>query len=120
MACSRAANGSRLFGRFGEALRDALAEVLHAEGEQFLLGAEIAEECAPGDACLAADLLDRGPVKAHGSEQIPRRLLDLPENELMFPLAKRPGILRFRPLFAAGGAKRFLHCMQIMAQGAVL
>jgi hypothetical protein len=38
----------------------------------------------------------------------------------MFPFAKRRGILRFRPLFAAGYTKRFLHCMQIMAQSAVL
>jgi hypothetical protein len=38
----------------------------------------------------------------------------------VLPLAKRPGILRFRPLFAAGRTKRFLHCMQIMAQSAVL
>jgi hypothetical protein len=38
----------------------------------------------------------------------------------MFPFAKRPGILRIRPLFADSRANRFLHCMQIMAQSAVL
>jgi hypothetical protein len=39
----------------------------------------------------------------------------------VFPFAERPGILRFRPLwFAADPTKRFLHCMQIMAQCAVL
>jgi hypothetical protein len=38
----------------------------------------------------------------------------------MFPLAKRPGILSFRPFFATGRKNRFLHRMQIMAQGAAL
>jgi hypothetical protein len=37
----------------------------------------------------------------------------------MFPFAKRPRILRFRPLFAVRRKNRFLHCMQIMAQSAV-
>jgi hypothetical protein len=38
----------------------------------------------------------------------------------MFPLAKRPGILSFRPLFSTRRENRFLHCMQIMAQSAIL
>jgi hypothetical protein len=38
----------------------------------------------------------------------------------MFPLAKRPGILSFRPLPTAGRKNRFLHRMQIMAQSVLL
>jgi hypothetical protein len=101
-------------------VRYPLAEMLHAEGKQLLLGAEVAEKGAPGDAGVAADLLYGSPVKTDGGKQVPRRLFDLPEDKLVFPFAKRPGILKFRPLFAAGRLNRFLHSMQIMAQSAVL
>ena len=107
-------------GRFGKALRDALPKMLHAVGEQVFLGAEVAKKGAPGDASIAADLLDRCPVEPDGSEQLPRGPFNFLENELMFPLAKRPGILSFRPLFSTRRENRFLHCMQIMAQSAVL
>jgi hypothetical protein len=101
-------------------LRHPLTEVLHAEGEQLLLGAEIAEKCAPGDARVATDFLYRRPVETDRAKQFPGSPLNLPKHELMFPFAKRTGILRFRPLFAARRANRFLHCMQIMAQSVVL
>ena len=109
-----------VLGRFRKPQGHPLPEVLHAEGEQFFLGAEIAEKGAPGDSRVAADLLHRSPVETDGGEQLPGGPFNLPKDELVLPFAKRPGILRFRPLFAAGGAKRFLHCMQIMAQSAVL
>src|SRR5258705_185789 len=83
------------------------------EGEQFLLGFEIAEKCAPGYSRVAADFLHCGSVETNRSEEFPRCPFNLFEDELVFPLAKRPGILRFRPLFAAESVKRFLHCMQI-------
>ncbi len=105
---------------FRKPLRYPLAEVLYAEGEQLLLGFEIAEKCAPGYSRVAADLFHRRPVETDRSEQIPGRPFNLLQHELVFPLAKRTGILRFRPLFAADSVKRFLHCMQIMAQSAVL
>jgi hypothetical protein len=105
---------------FRKSLRYPLAKVLYAEGEQLLLGFEIAEKCAPGYSRIAADLFHRGPIETHRSEQFPRRPFNLLQHELVFPLAKRPGILRFRPLFAAESVKRFLHCMQIMAQSAIL
>jgi hypothetical protein len=38
----------------------------------------------------------------------------------MFPLAKRPGILSFRPGLDLVRKNSFLHRMQIMAHGAVL
>jgi hypothetical protein len=107
-------------GRFGKALCDALPKLLHAEGKQLFLATEVAEKGAPGDAGVAADLLDRSPVEADGSEQFPRGPFNFLQNELMFPLAKRPGILSFRPLFSTRRENRFLHCMQIMAQSAVL
>jgi hypothetical protein len=97
-----------------------LAAVLHAEGEQLLLAAEVAEKCAPGDSRVATDFFHGGPVKAHRGEQVPRGPFYLAEDKLMLPFAKRPGILSFRPLFSAESAKAFLHCMQIMAQSAVL
>ena len=106
--------------RLGKPLRYSLAEVFHAEGEQLLFGAEIAEKRAPRDSRVAADLFDCRPIEAGRGKQLPRRPLDLPKHELMFPFAKRTGILRFRPLFAASRANRFLHCMQIMAQSAAL
>jgi hypothetical protein len=105
---------------FRKSLRYPLAEVLYAEGEQLLLGFEIAEKCASGDPRIAADLFHRCPVETNRSEQLPRRPFNLFQHELVLPFAKRPGILRFRPLFAAESVKRFLHCMQIMAQSAVL
>jgi hypothetical protein len=105
---------------FRKSLRYALAKVFYAEGEQLFLGFEIAEKCAPGYSRIAADFIHRGSVKTNGSEQIPGGPFNLLQHELVFPLAKRPGILRFRPLFAAESVKRFLHCMQIMAQSAVL
>jgi len=105
---------------FRKSLRNSLAKVLYAEGEQLLLGFEIAEKCAPGYSRVTADLFHRRPVETDRSEQIPSRPFDLLQHELVFPLAKRPGILRFRPLFGAESVKRFLHCMQIMAQSAVL
>jgi hypothetical protein len=104
---------------FRKSLRYPLAEVLYAKGEQLLLGFEIAEKCAPGYSRIAADLFHRRPVETHRSEQIPGGPFNLLQHELVFPLAKRPGILRFRHLFAAESVKRFLHCMQIMAQSAV-
>ena len=104
---------------FRKSLRYSLAEVLYAKGEQLLLGFEIAEKCAPGYSRIAADLFHRGSVETNRSEQFPRRPFNFLQHELVFPLAKRPGILRFRPLFAAESVKRFLHCMQIMAQSAV-
>jgi hypothetical protein len=107
--------------QFRKPLRHSLPEVLHAEGEQLLLGAKIAEECAPGNARVPADFLYRRTVETQGSEQLPCGPLNLPKDELVFPCAKRPGILRFRPLLlAADPTNRFLHCMQIMAQSAVL
>lgn len=109
-----------VFRSFCKPLRDALAKMLHAEGEQFLFGVEITEKSAPGDPGVAADLFHCSPVKTDGGEQIPSGPFNLSKDELVLPLAKRPGILRFRPLFAAGRTKRFLHCMQIMAQSAVL
>src|ERR1700733_14062919 len=105
---------------FRKSLRYPLAEVLYAKGEQLLLGFEIAEKCAPGYSRIAADLFHRRSVETDRSEQVPGRPFNLLQHELVFPLAKRPGILRFRPLFAADSVKRFLHCMQIMAQSAVL
>lgn len=105
---------------FGKALRDALSAMLHAVGEQFFLGAEVAEEGAAGDAGTAADLGDSGAIETHVGEKLPGGLLDLAENKLVFPFAKRPGILCFRPLFAAGRGNCFLHSMQIMAQRATL
>jgi hypothetical protein len=105
---------------FCKSLRYPLAKVLYAEGEQLLLGFEIAEKCAPGYSRVAANFLHRGSVETNRSEEFPRRPFNLFEDELVFPLAKRPGILRFRPLFAAESVKRFLHCMQIMAHSAVL
>ena len=105
---------------FRKSLRHPLAKVLYAEGEQLLLGFEIAKKCAPGYSCIAADFLHRGSVETNRSEQFPGRPFNLLQHELVFPLAKRPGILRFRPLFAAESVKRFLHCMQIMAQSAIL
>jgi len=107
-------------GRFRKPLRHPFPKVLHAEGEEFLLGAEIAEKGAPGDPGVAADLHHRSPVKTDGGKQLPSGPFNLSKDELVFPFAKRPGILKFRPLFAAGRTKRFLHCMQIMAQSAVL
>jgi hypothetical protein len=107
-------------GRCRKPLRHPFPEVLHAEGEQFFLGAEIAEKGAPGDARVAADFLHRSPVETDGGKQIPGGPLNLSKDELVFPFAKRPGILKFRPLFAAGRTKRFLHSMQIMAQSAIL
>jgi hypothetical protein len=114
--------GQRLavLGRFRKPLRHPFPEVLYAEREQLFLGAEIAEKGAPGDPGVATDLLHRSPVETDGGKQLPGGPFNLSKDELVFPFAKRPGILRFRPLFAAGGAKRFLHCMQIMAQSAVL
>jgi hypothetical protein len=106
--------------RFGKMLRNTLSEVLHAEGEQLFLGTEIAEKRTPGDSRVAADLPYRRPVEANRGKQFPRCPFDLPKDELMFPLAKRPGILSFRPLFAASRANSFLHRVQIMAQSAVL
>jgi hypothetical protein len=105
---------------FRKSLRYPLAEVLYAEGEQLLLGFEIAEKCASGDPRIAADLFHRCPVETNRSEQLPRRPFNLFQHELVLPFAKRPGILRFRPLFAAESVKLFLHCMQIMAQSAIL
>jgi hypothetical protein len=104
----------------GKSLRYPLAAVLHAEGEQFFFTAEIAEKRTPGDAGPAADLCYSGAVKADRGKQIPGSLLNLPQDKLMFPFAKRPGILGFRPFFAVGRRNRFLHCMQIMAQSAAL
>ena len=112
--------GLSAFRRVCKALCDALPKVLHAKGQQLFLAAEVAEKGAPGDARVAADLLDRSPVEADGSEQLPRGPFNFLQNELMFPLAKRPGILSFRPLFSTRRENRFLHCMQIMAQSAVL
>jgi hypothetical protein len=106
--------------RVGKALCDALPKLLQAEGKQLFLAAEVAEKGAPGDSGIAADLLDRSPVEADGGEQLPRGPFNFLQNELMFPLAKRPGILSFRPLFSTRRENRFLHCMQIMAQSAVL
>jgi hypothetical protein len=103
-----------------KSLRYPFTKVLYAKGEQLLLGFEIAEKCAPGYSRIAADLFHRGSVETNGSEQIPGRPFNFLQHELVFPLAKRPGILRFRHLFAAESVKRFLHCMQIMAQSAVL
>jgi hypothetical protein len=105
---------------FRKSLRYPLTKVLYAEGEQLLFGFEIAEKCAPGYSRIAADLFHRRPVETNRSEQFPGRPFNFLQHELVFPLAKRPGILRFRPLFAAESVKRFLHCMQIMAQSAVL
>ena len=107
-------------GRIRKTLCYSLPEVLHAAGKQLFLGAEIAKESAPGDTGAAADLLHRGPVKTYSSEEFPSGPFDFSKDELMFPFAKRPGILKFRSLFAIGCAKRFVHCMQIMAQSAVL
>lgn len=114
--------GERLPGlwRLGKALRHPLTEMLHAEGEQLLFGAEIAEEGASRDSRIAANLFYCRAVETDRSKQLPRSPFDLPKHELMFPFAKRPGILRIRPLFADSRANRFLHCMQIMAQSAVL
>jgi hypothetical protein len=106
--------------RVGKALCDALPKLLYAEGKERFLGAEVAKKGAPGDSGIAADLLDRGPVEADGSKQLPRGPFNFLQNELVFPLAKRPGILSFRPLFSTRRENRFLHCMQIMAQSAVL
>jgi hypothetical protein len=105
---------------FRKSLRYPLAKVLYAEGEQLFLGFEIAKKCAPGYSRIAADLFYRGSVETNRSEQFPGRPFNFLQHELVFPLAKRPGILRFRHLFAAESVKRFLHCMQIMAQSAVL
>lgn len=106
--------------RFGKSLRYPLAAVFHAEREELLFAAEVAEKRTPGDAGATADLFDCGPVEANSGKQIPGRLLDLPQDKLMFPFAKRPRILRFRPIFAARRRDLFLHCMQIMAQSAAL
>jgi hypothetical protein len=97
-----------------------LPEVLYAEREQLFLGAEIAEKSASGDTGVAADFLHRRPVKPYIGKQFPGGPFNLSKDELVFPFTKRPGILRFRPVLAAGGVKHFLHCMQIMAQSAVL
>ena len=105
---------------FRKSLRYSLAEMLYAKGEQLLLGFEIAEKCAPGYSRIAADLFHRGSVETNRSKQFPSRPFNFLQHELVFPLAKRPGILRFRHLFTAESVKRFLHCMQIMAQSAVL
>lgn len=107
-------------GRFGKSLRDKLPEVLNAEREQILFVVKITKKCAPGNSRLLADVFDCSPVEADGGKQFPRYPLDLPQNELMFPITKRLGMSRFRPFFAAGSRNRFMHWMQIMAQGAVL
>ncbi len=112
--------GLAVLWRFSKPLRHPFSEVLHAEGEQFFLGAEIAEKSAPGNSGVAADFGHCSPVETDGGEQLPGGPFDLSKDELVFPFAKRPGILKFRPLFAAGTTKRFLHCMQIMAQSAIL
>jgi hypothetical protein len=106
--------------RLFKPLRYPLAEMFDAEGKQLFLGAEVAEECAAGDPRVTADGLHRSLVKAYRGKQIPRSPFDLTKYELMFPFAKRPRILGFRPLFAARRKNRFVHCMQIMAQSAVL
>jgi hypothetical protein len=106
--------------RLFKPLRHPLTEMFDAEGKQLFLGAEVAEKCAAGDPSIAADGLYRSLVEAYRGKQIPRGPFDLTKYELMFPFAKRPRILGFRPLFAARRKNRFLHCMQIMAQSAVL
>jgi len=106
--------------RFGKPSRYPLATVLHAEGKQIFLAAKITKKCTPGDPCTAADLLHRSPVEADRTKQFPRGVFDLPQDKLMFPLAKRTGILCFRPFFAIVRKNRFLHRMQIMAQSASL
>jgi hypothetical protein len=106
--------------RLFKPLRHPLTEMFDAEGKQLFLGAEVAEKCAAGDPRITADGLHRSLVEAYRGKEIPRSPFDLTEYELMFPFAKRPRILGFRPLFAARRKNRFVHCMQIMAQSAVL
>jgi hypothetical protein len=103
-----------------KSLCDALAAVLYAIGKQVFLGLEVAKKRAAGDSRSSADLFDSGAVEAYPGKQFPRSLFDLPQDKLTFPFAKRTGILRFRPALAGGRKINFLHCMQIMAQSAVL